>query len=204
MKQIIIILLIAILAFIGLGQYNKYKRFSLEEYEYREPNGIDGAGADKGLLLDYYQAVEVVNGYVITQWSANNIDVRNPKKDNGKTRAAVMEYRKKLANVVFYEEQLLNHKTKFGELEGISEAEKIKEFIRIEFYGNPSQNSLRIGDMNALAYEVQRILIKKGDSIKHDGIFSAETVNALRSFEEKNGLFPDGKLDAITLEYLLK
>ena len=52
-------------------------------------------------------------------------------------------------------------------------------------------------------YEIRQILIQKGDSIELNGLLNSETFNALKSFEEKNGLLPDGKLDAITLEYLL-
>ena len=108
MKQIIIFLLILILAGIGYGQYSKYKRFSLAEYEYKVPENIDVNSSDKGLLLDYYKAVEAVNGYVITQWSSGRIDVRNPENDEVEDLAAVSEYRDKLANVKFYEAQLLN------------------------------------------------------------------------------------------------
>ena len=202
MKQIIIFLLIVIIGLIGWGQYKKYKRFSLSEYEYKIPEGLENA-SDKDLLLDYFQAVEAVNGYVITQWSAHRIDVRNPKKENAETKAAVTEYRNKLANVKYFEQQLLNPE-KIIEPEVNSDAEKKKELIRAQFFSNTNANALRIGDQNALVFEIQRILIEKGDTIKHDGLFRTETFNALKSFEEKNGLFPDGKLDAITLEYLLK
>lgn len=202
MKQIIIFLLIVIIGLIGWGQYKKYKRFSLSEYEYKIPEGLENS-SDKDLLLDYFQAVEAVNGYVITQWSAHRIDVRNPKKENAETKAAVTEYRNKLANVKYFEQQLLNPE-KIIEPEVNSDAEKKKELIRAQFFSNTNANALRIGDQNALVFEIQRILIEKGDTIKHDGLFRTETFNALKSFEEKNGLFPDGKLDAITLEYLLK
>jgi hypothetical protein len=72
------------------------------------------------------------------------------------------------------------------------------------FYSDPVNNSLRIGDRSALVYEIQRLLISHGEVIQLDGLFNTETFNALKSIEEKNQLFTDGKLDAITLEYLLK
>ncbi|MBT8271441.1 MAG: peptidoglycan-binding protein [Bacteroidia bacterium] len=201
MKQIIIFLLIVIIGLIGWGQYKKYKRFSLSEYEYKIPDEIENT-SDKRLLLDYFEAVESVNGYVITQWSSHGIDIRNPKKDNDRTRAAVSEYGKRLANVKFYEQQLMHPAAK-KDPEVISDEEHKNRLLRQQFYANPSANTLRLGDQNALVFEIQRILIEKGNSIRHDGLFRAETFNALRAFEEKNGLFPDGKLDAITLEYLL-
>ena len=70
MKRIIIFLLILILGAFGYEQYSKYKRFSLQEYEYKVPENLEVNATDNGLLLDYYEAVESVNGYVITQWSS--------------------------------------------------------------------------------------------------------------------------------------
>jgi murein L,D-transpeptidase YcbB/YkuD len=203
MKQIIIFLLIIIIGLIGWGQYKKYKRFSLEEYAYKTSDNIDTASADKAVLLDYYQAIEAVNGYVITQWSANGIDVRNPKKDNEQTKAAVAEYGNRLANVKYFE-ALLTSPPKKEKPKQFSKEDQKKQLIRKQFYANPSENSLRIGDRNAMVFEIQNILISKGHIIEQDGLYRAETFNALKEFEEKNGLFPDGKLDALTLEALLK
>jgi hypothetical protein len=204
MKQIIIFILILILAAIGYGQYSKYKRFSLTEYEYKVPESLDVNSAEKGLLIDYYEAVETVNGHVITQWSSEGIDVRNPSDDDEEELAAVSEYRKKLANVKFYEVQLLNPSEGEKPKEALSEKELKNQITKGMFYANPAANTLRSGERSALVYEIQRLLIEKGYSIKHDGLFSVETFNAIKAFEEKNNLFPDGKLDAITLEYLLK
>ncbi len=203
MKQIIIFLLIVILGLIVYGQYKKYKRFSLTEYEYKIPEDLDISNADKGLLLDYYRAVETVNGFVITQWSAHKIDVRNPKKDNEKTQAAVNEYRQLLADVAYFESQLKNP-PKEEETKEISPAAKRKKLIEKMFYANPSENSLRLGQRGALVFEIQRLLNEKGDSIKQDGLFKQETFNALQGFEDRMGLLPDGKLDALTLSYLLQ
>ena len=204
MKQIIIFLLIIIVAIIGFGQYKKYKRFSLSEYEYKTPDTIDIANVDKGLLLDYYEAVEALNGCVITQWGAEEIDVRNPKGDSEQELAAVAKYRKKLANVRFYEAQLLNPSGKESTRKVFSEDERKKESIRAAYQIHPDMNSFEIGDSSALIFEIQRLLNEKGDSILRDGIYKEETLNSLQAFEKKNGLFPDGRMDAITLEYLLK
>jgi hypothetical protein len=203
MKQIIIFLLIVIVAIMGFNMYSKYKRFSFTEYEYKIPEDLDMAAADKAVMLDYYQAVESVNGYVIMQWSANRLDVRNPKDDNAATKAAVNTYRDKLATIAYFEALLRNpkKKTKKGQL---SDQEHKKQLIRKEFYATLSANQLNLGDQNALIYEVQKLLNAQGASVQLDGLFRAETFNAIMAFEEKNGLFVDGKLDAITFEYLLK
>ena len=47
-------------------------------------------------------------------------------------------------------------------------------------------------------------MVKKGFAIPSDGIFKEITENALKNFQEKNKLFPNGKIDLITLDYLLR
>ena len=202
MKQIIISLLVLILLVICYGQYTKYKRFSLTEYEYKVPEKVDVNGSEKGLLLDYFEAVEEVNGYVISQWSLENIDVRNPEDESEEVLASVSVYRKKMANVKFYESQLLNPPKPIKLKEELSSEEKKKHLIKKMFFSE--SNSIKIGDKNALVYEIQKLLNKSGDSIKIDGFYNTETYNAIKTFEEKNGLFSDGNIDAITLEYLLR
>ena len=204
MKQIIIFLLVIILAVMGYNYYKKYQRFNPPNYEYVADEAIDNNHPNKVLLLDYQEAIALLDGYVITQWSANGIDVRNPSDDDQETEAAVLEYTKKLANVKFYESQLLAPQLTEESPKELSEAEEKKNIIQKMFYVNPMANSLRLGERSALVYEVQRLLNEKGATIEHDGLFSSETFGALKAFQEKNGLFANGKLDALTLEYLLK
>lgn len=202
MKQIIIFLLIVIVALMGYGQYSKYQRFSLKNYGYESPDGLDTTAADQELLLDYNQAIEAVNGYVITQWSAHKIDVRNPEKDNERTKAAVAEYRNKLAAVKFYEQQIAQAGMAESPQEASTEIDPHKELIREMFKAGKSQ-TLSVGARGALVYEVQKLLIARGHDIPLDGIYRSETLNAIRSFEQERGLFADGALDAITLHHLL-
>jgi len=204
MKQIIIILLVVIVGIMGYNLYKKYHRFNPPNFEHPISEAVDANHPNKELLLNYYQAVEAVNGFVITQWSANEIDVRNPEDDNAQTVAAVLEYSKKLGYVKYYESQLLKpREEKTVVKKNAPKVENRKKLVQKLFYANAQANGLQIGDRGALVYEIQRLLVQKGDSIEDDGIFSTETFNALRAFEEQNGLFADGKLDAITLNYLL-
>lgn len=204
MKQIIIILLVVIVGIMGYNLYKKHHRFNPPNFEYTISEAIDANHPNKELLLNYYQAVEVVNGYVITQWGANEIDVRNPEDDNAQTLAAVSEYSKKLGYVKYYESQLLKPKEKKTVMKmDASKVENRKKLIQKLFYANSQANGLQVGDRGALVYEIQRLLVQKGDSIVHDGIFSTETFNAIYTYEKQNGLFADGILDVVTLDYLL-
>lgn len=202
MKQIIIFLLLVIVGIMAFNVYQRYQRFSFENYAYKIPSNLDTAQSDKRLLLEYYKAVEDVNGYVISQWSAHKIDVRNPKKDTKTTEAAVKKYRDKLANVTYYETLL--REPKIEPKKPLSTVNEKHQILKKAYYANIQANELRIGEKSALVYEIQKLINMHGASIEVDGLFKAETFNALKAFEEKNGLFPDGKLDAITFEYLLK
>lgn len=204
MKQIIIFLLVVIVGVMGYNMYKKHQRFNPPNYSYTVPETIDANHPNKALLLDYHEAVSVLDGYVITQWAANGIDVRNPKKDNEETLAAISEYRKKLANVSFFESQITASEVQEPTETMPSAETERKRLISEMFHHNPSANSLRAGERSALVYEIQGLLIQKGDSLTQDGLFRAETFTALKSFEEKNGLFSDGKLDALTLSALLQ
>ena len=199
MKAIIIFLLVIIIAILGYNFYNTWQRFNPPNYHYVSENEVPNDHLDKELLLNYHEAVEKLNGYVITQWSANDIDVRNPADDDEVTVLAVAEYAEKLGSVRYYENQLVKTVAK----EPSKDAKK-KALIKKMFYVNPSQNEFKLGQRSAFIFEVQGILNEKGAAIKHDGHYRNETLEAIKKFEEKNNFFPDGKMDALTLEALLQ
>ena len=49
-------------------------------------------------MLNYYEAVEELDSYIMLEWSAKDIDVRAPENDDIQTKTAVKNYSKKLAN----------------------------------------------------------------------------------------------------------
>lgn len=216
MKQIIIFLLVIILGIIGYSQYQKYQRFSLKNYEYKTSDNIDLDYHDKSTLYNYYEAVEGVNNYIGSQWSISRIDVRSPEDDDAKTKLAVDTYSKKLAKVKYYEAQLekskllkdkglSNDDIKLFESEGITLKDKQKAEADAKMKAMFNNNaSLRLGERNAFIYELQKLLVKKGFDIPIDGVYQSITSNAILDFEAKNNLFPDGKIDLLTLEALLK
>ena len=48
---------------------------------------------------------------MITQWSANDIDVRNRESDNATRVSAVLDYATKVVTVKYYEDQLIAAKS---------------------------------------------------------------------------------------------
>lgn len=204
MKAIIIFLLLIIVGIMGYNFYTTYQRFNPPNYYYTTDNTIPQNPDNKQLLLDYYKAIENLNGYVITQWSANDIDVRNPEDDNDFTTAAVAKYNEKLGVVKYYENQLLKPVVNAQAIEAAGKKAHRKALIEKMFYVNPQKNEFKLGEKSALIYEVQGILNEKGANIKHDGHYRTETQTAIKNFEAENKLFADGKMDALTLEALLQ
>lgn len=216
MKQIIIFLLIIILALIGYGKYSQYKRYNTPEVNYKTDKKIDINYHNQEFLYNYYKAVEELDSYVMLQWTTNGIDVRTPEDDDNQTKIAVETYAKKLAKVNYYEailensfnlkqNGLSNIEVKTIEEEGI-DLETFKEqeeFAKIKNLYNPNVN-LYNGEKNAIIYEVQKRLVSLGDSIKIDGVYRIETLNAIKNFETKNNLLADGYLDVLTIDLLFK
>lgn len=50
--------------------------------------------------------------------------------------------------------------------------------------------------------EIQAALQGKGESVKTDGIWGANTTSAMRDFQKKNGLQPTGRYDQATAHKL--
>jgi Putative peptidoglycan binding domain len=219
MKQIIIALFIVILLILGFNLYSNYKRFHAPGSDYVSNKKIDLNYYNAATLQNYYQAIEDANSYVRMAWTNDDVDVRNPDDNDDDTKAVVTGYTKKLGIVKLYEEKLvqsakmksegLNDKEVIAFEESGYKSKEYNEFIKRKFLmetfkSNPEKYSLKIGDYSSFVYELQNILVKKGYNIPVDGLFRDITLKAIGAFEQKNGLFADGKIDAVTLDYLLR
>lgn len=216
MKQIIIFLLIVIIAIIGYGKYSDYKRYNSPEVDYKTEKNIDVNYHNQETVFNYHNAIEDLNSFIMMQWSSNNIDVRTPENDDIETKLAVEKYTEKLAKVHYYEiilenssklkeEGLDNTEIQFIEANGIDIAtykRKLKSDKIKKLYN--ANVKLYNGSKNAIIYEVQKELNKRGHKIQIDGVYRIETFNAIKNFEEKNNLLADGFLDELTLEMMFQ
>ncbi len=219
MKKILITILVVIVLIFMYNQYKDYKRFHPNNSHYIISKKADMNYYDKSLVYNYQEAIETLNGFMIMQWTANEIDVRSPKDDNRQTQYAVNEYNKKLAKIKFYEMKLeqskqlkdkgySNKEVQFVVEQGISEEDhkaRIKaEKFRNMLHDNFPQGIITLGQKSAFIFEIQKLLVSKGYTIDVDGVYQAITANAIMDFETKNNLFVDGNIDEITLDALLK
>ena len=216
MKQLIILLLLIIAFIIGFGKYQQYKRYNSPNIDYKTGAKIDVNYYNKQTVINYYKAIEELNSFVMLEWTANDIDVRTPKDDDDETKFAVKKYADKLANVKYYEailtnanelkaKGLSNKEIKFLEETGtdLKAYKHSQDIAKIKSMFNPDFKMI-YGQKSALIYEVQKKLVANGIQLQIDGLYKLETLNAIKIFEEKNNLFPDGHLDVLTLDALFQ
>ena len=219
MKKILIFITILIVLLFSYSQYKDYQRFTPLNADIKPDNTIDINYHNPAVLYNYYDALEKANSYMHLQWSANNIDVRNPENEDRETVLAVNNYAEKLAKVNYFEailkqskklknEGLTNKAIKDLENKGISikehnKREKTEKHKQLLVSMLP-QKALYFGEKSAFIFEMQKLLLAKGYNIPVDGVYKKKTSNALQAFETKNNLYPDGKIDKMSLNLLLQ
>lgn len=217
MKQIIIFILVLILGFVAYDFYKDWERFHAPNYEYTTTNEIDLNYHDQAMVWDYEEAIHEVNSYVKLQWTANDIDVRLPEDDDLETQQAVKTYSKKLAKIKYLEQKLTQSALMKKDGTTNDQVKKAENNITIstdntsqlnspllDLYHNYIDQSKNLGSRNALIFEVQKLLNKQGYEIPLDGVYAQITSTALTDFESKNNLYPDGKIDILSFNALMK
>ena len=171
---------------------------------------------DQEVVMDYHQAIADRNAFVMTQWSANGIDVRTPEDDDTETELAVQEYANKMARIQSLEEKLHNAfvlKIEGKTNEDIRKMQSVgmdKDLYKVALRRKSAMamfnpvKKLYYGQTSSLIYEVQEQLNRLGYEIKTDGIYKEETFNAIKNFEEVNKLYVDGYLDQTTMSILFE
>lgn len=218
MKKILLFILAVIVLIFAYSEYKDYQRFHPDNANIKIAKGFDVNYHDQETVFNYYNAVEAANNYIQMQWSVNEIDVRSPENDDEETKLAVAEYGKKVAKVNYYKailqqseelksqgltnEDIKNFETKDLSVTDYNKAKRALKEKQMLLKMMPVKAMLA-GEKSAFVYELQKLLVKKGFAIPVDGVFESITSDAIKSFEKQNNLFPDGKIDVITLEALM-
>ena len=152
------------------------------------------------------------------QWTTNDIDVRMPEENDLETNQAVNIYSKKLAKINYLEKKLIQsaQMKKEGATNDQIKAKENNTTIPdqkdslqtvpalLELYKNQISISKNIGSKSALIYEIQKLLNSQGYAIPLDGVFAQITSTALADFESKSNLYPDGKIDILSFNALMR
>lgn len=210
MKRLLtIIILIGVIAYIVV-QYSKDRRFNPpSDYDYPISEEIDTEYYDSLVIKEYYKTALEVGAYARSLWNNDKIDVRYMDRENFNSTQATEYYNLLRATARMLENKLKRSKN-LKENQGYNndQIRLIMEFGTtpedLKFEENRILLGLQIGMDGSRAWELQKLLNQKGDSIVVDGIFNIITYNRLRAFQTQNGLYPSGVVDNKTLEALLK
>ncbi|WP_034060307.1 peptidoglycan-binding domain-containing protein [Lacinutrix jangbogonensis] len=218
MKKILLFILAVIILIFTYSEYKEYQRFHPKNANIKPDEAIDVNYHNPETVYNYYGALEEANNYMQMQWSANGIDVRSPEDNDEETTLAISEYGRKVAELKYYKAVLEQSKTlkskgltnqdiKLFEAKGVSIADYNKAEATLKqkqiLLDMMPQKTLFSQEKSAFVFEMQKLLVKNGYAIPVDGVYKNITSEALKSFEEKNNLFPDGKIDLMTLKILM-
>ncbi|MGW8123360.1 peptidoglycan-binding domain-containing protein [Roseivirga echinicomitans] len=207
-RLLVIVILIGIISYITV-QYLKDRRFNPPSaYDYALSEKIDTNFYDPVVLKNYYKTALEVGSYARSLWRNDKIDVRFINDEDFESTRATDLYNEMIATANMLQAKLeLSAKLKS---EGYSNYEVQMYFEQgltpeeLKLDRNYDLLGLKIGARGAAVWELQKLLNTNADSIPQDGIFNLITTNRLKTFQEKNGLFPSGEVDEKTLKALIK
>lgn len=206
-KLLTISIILAIGVYISV-QYYKDRRFNPpSQYDYALSSKIDKNFYDPMVVKNYYETALEAGTYARMLWNKKDIDVRFMDDESFESTKATDYYNSLIVTAKLLETKL--EKSTALKSKGYSNLEikrMFEEGIRPQdliFEENSYLLGLKKGHNGSAAWEFQKLLNAKGDSVPVDGIFSRITVKRLQDFQKKNKLFPSGEIDKKTLKALL-
>ncbi len=209
MKRLLtIVILVGVIAYIVV-QYFKDRRFNPpSSYDYQISETIDKEYFDTLVIKQYYKNALEIGSFARSLWNNDGIDVRYMDREDFKSTQATEYYEllwvttKMLENKLLYSAEKKKEGYNNSQIKVLVETGLTPDDLLLE--EKSYLIGLQIGSNGAQAWELQKMLNAKGDSIPEDGIFNTITRNRLRVFQTEHGLFPSGVLDEQTLKALLK
>lgn len=209
MKRLLILLIVLGICSYLAVQYFKDRRFNPpSDYDYPISEQIDKDFYDPTVLKTYYQTALEIGTYARALWHSEGIDVRFLDQENIASIEAVNYYNQLIVTAKQIENQLVRAKSlkdegfENREIRMIMEQGLTPEEISLRQHAHLL--NLKMGDMGAHVWELQKLLNQYGDSIPEDGIFNRMTQRRLMEFQVKSELFASGTVDQKTLKALLK
>lgn len=207
MKKIAVALVIIVLAVIVCVQYSRLQSLSPPEvYEYTFREDIDLDYHNPVIVREYFDSGYAVGSFAREMWHNRGLNVRMPDSDNTSDQVAVTRYNRlraycdslgaRLSRSLSLKGKGFNN-SDIAAMEGASISPEEYRIHQIFGKGN-----LVRGDKTNGVWELQARLIAIGYVIPHDGYYWSETEVAVKDFQNKNGLSPNGVANTETLRVL--
>ncbi|MBV6647184.1 MAG: peptidoglycan-binding protein [Cyclobacteriaceae bacterium] len=210
MKKLFIGIIIIALPVMAYFQYQNWKRFHPPvSYEYTLNPGVDTDYYNPEIVKEYYENAVEIGAFARSQWSNNDIDVRYPDASSTEAVNAATYYNHLIARTKMIEWKLLQSSTYKKDMQisnedvQLLEAGQSMSMVKA-IKDKASYIGLTIGASGTFVWKLQKKLLEKGFTHPVDGVFGAETLTSLTSFQQGQDIFPSGLLDEDTFERLFQ
>lgn len=207
MKKLVFIVIIVALPVIAFFQFQNYRRFNPPAaYEYAISNDIDVNYYNQELVDEYFTKSIEIGAFARLKWRNEGLDVRFPDENNLADVNAAKYWTELRARVQFLERKLEFSKTLKAQGHANQEvrmAESGFEVAHLDFVKDQEGiQSIQLGDQSRYVWIVQNKLIEKGYDHVRDGLFGDDTQSAITSFQQDQGIYPEGLINEETFELL--
>lgn len=207
MKKLLIIVVIIALPLIAFFQYQNYRRFHPPvQYDHVISDSVDVNYYDQELVDEYFTKAIEIGSFARIKWHNEGIDVRFPNQEDQAAVNAARYWNELVARVALLERQLI-----FSSLlkaQGLTnqEVQRVESgytVANLEFLEDREGiQGIQVGDRSRFVWTVQKQLIAKGYEHALDGLFGEDTQNAITSFQQDQGIYPEGLINEETFELL--
>lgn len=209
MKRIIVFVVVLLLVIITVLQILNFFKFRLTtDYDYpAKTAGIDLQYHDPTLVSRYYETATKIGSFARESWFNYGIDVRLQDYSDTLSINASKTYDAMLVAVKQMEARLINsHSLKLDGFKN-SDVKYMEENnlspVEYTLIGTFQGKEYERGNLEPGVWEMQKLMNSIGQKIKIDGNFDTETEDAVRKFQEEEGLYPSGKADVVTLKRMI-
>lgn len=207
MKKLVFIVIIVTLPLIAFFQFQNYRRFNPPvAYEYAISDEVDVNYYNQELVDEYFTKAVEIGAFARLKWRNEGLDVRFPDEGNQADVNAAKYWNELTARVKLLEQKLIFSKT-------LKTQGHTNQEVRIAESGFEVENldllkeqegiqGIQVGDQSRYVWMVQKRLIEKGYEHELDGLFGDDTQNAITSFQNDQGIYPEGLINEETFELL--
>ncbi len=210
MKRLFFLILILTLPLIAFFEWAAYKRANFPaDFIYTTSDSVDLDYHRPEVVADYFQSAAAIERFGRYCWKEYKVDVRADEPMESPEKELVASYLKQLVHLRQTEARL---KQSYSLKQQGLDAETIQRMIENGWDKTTYEAQTFLGDKKVLVFEdqgeavfkVQQLLKKKGYDLPVDGYFERKTLDAVKEFQRKEGLFPTGRIGDLTVKRLLK
>jgi len=206
MKKILPFVIAIFLGIIAFTTFVKYYKINAPVYAYEMLDQIDVNYYDQALVSTYFKDIQELESFVRRTWYNHRINVLYIDNESEESVKYGTQFNLLKSKLSFIQAKLTDsYQLKKKGFDNLQIKKIHKEGIpQWHFDMDYRLLNLAFGDSGEKVWLLQKKLKSFGYDIPVDGEFKNETEIALKAFQEKNNLYPGGKVNESTLRALIK